>query len=513
MEDKNLPEIGFKKEKKKGFLPWLKQRLGFGNSASMGNSVSAGNVGLTGAKTGLSVLLAAKSVLVPLAIVAVIGGTTIYVKNQNNTKSQEESSIGDSSKATNTNYVPAILREQNKNTGSSLDIFKQAAKGKISLDEKPVKPADVKKEEKPSESAEQGDMPQDNPMGDMAAALQGTNQQGLSTEIGSSNKFSAMGGFGQKQGLSQKVGFTNFGGNFSTLPKFQDRKNKLLAMSGNKKITVGKGNMMKGIKDKSSRSASLNQAMSIRATQKQYKGNKIDSLRSTQDAAWESTTGDGEATGGSGLSDGGAGLVQTPSAINEVSDYNKPNPDINIPTNFDPDKDNPWGDKVDKAMKLLAWAAGLSALASYLVKWGRQLIVKGNAMHPVSTWLIVAGLALVAAGISLAVTAISYASQVMGIGKELKDVYAHKELGNMFVIAGATALVGATLAMVGAFKITIKGFVFNASLYSLYFAGAVGIMALLASMSQTKVEEKYLEQSSECQMQGKHMDEKTGNCV
>lgn len=507
MEDKNLPEIGFKKkEKKKGFLPWLKQRLGFGNSASMGSSVSAGNVGLTGAKTGLSVLLAAKSVLVPLAIVAVIGGTTIYVKNQNNIKSQEQSSIGDSSKATNANYVPAILREQNKNTGSSLDIFKQAAKGKISLDEKAVKPADVKKEEKPSESAEQGDMPQDNPMGDMAAALQGVNQQGLSTEIGSSNKFSAMGGFGQKQGLSQKAGLTNFGNNFSALPKFQDRKNKLLAMSGNKKITVGKGNMVKGIKDKSSRSASLNQAMSIRATQRQYKGGKVDSLRSTQDAAWESTTGDGEATGGSGLSDGGAGLLQTPSAINEVSDYNAPNSDMNIPANFNSDKDNPWGNKVDEAMNLLTMAAAFSVAASLLVKWGKQLMAKTGFL-----WYV--GLALVIAGIALAAIAMSYALKVMGIGKDLRHAYGQEKLGSMFMIAGGAAMVGAALAMIGGFSAAFGGGVGVAAV-GMYFAGAAGIMALFASMSMApKAEEKYTEKSVQCQQQGKHMDKKTGDCV
>jgi len=503
MEDKNLPEIGFKKEKKKGFLPWLKQGLGFSNSASMGN------VGLTGAKTGLSVLLAAKSILVPLAIVAVIGGTTIYVKKQNNIKSQEQSSIGDSAKATNTNYVPAILREQNKNTGSSLDIFKQAAKGKISLDEKAVKPADVKKEEKPSESAEQGDMPQDNPMGDMAAALQGVNQQGLSTEIGSSNKFSAMGGFGQKQGLSQKAGLTNFGNNFSALPKFQDRKNKLLAMSGNKKITVGKGNMMKGIKDKSSKSTSLNQAMSIRATQRQYKGGKIDSLRSTQDAAWESTTGDGEATGGSGLSDGGAGLVQTPSAINEVSDYNKPNPDIDIPTNFDPEKDNPWKDKVDECMNWLSLAAAFSCVASYLVKWGKKLL----ATPDITFWTKVAAYALILAGIALAATALYYAYKVMAAGNELRSAYGHEKLGTMFMIAGGAAMVGAGLAMIGGFSAAFGGGVGVAAV-GMYFAGAAGIMALFASMSMApKAEEKYTEQSVQCQQQGKHMDKKTGDCV
>ena len=72
----NLPEIDFKEKKKekKGLLPWLKSRLGFGARGSMGGVEQAGGAfrgaAKFGASSGIGTLLAGKAGLIVTAAIA-----------------------------------------------------------------------------------------------------------------------------------------------------------------------------------------------------------------------------------------------------------------------------------------------------------------------------------------------------------------------------------------------------------------------------------------------------------
>ncbi|MCK5583683.1 MAG: hypothetical protein KAI33_07835, partial [Elusimicrobiales bacterium] len=163
----DLPEINFKKKKKKrGFLPWLRQKLGFGGGASGGTGVSggtgavskavsnAGNLGKfanvskgagnfanlgknaafgvsnMGASTGfLSGVLGGKGLMIAAIASVIIGlaGIGLYVSNR--TSSAESAhSIFNFEKAIT--YIPSWLRQKNQE-GSSLDMFNKTNRGAL----------------------------------------------------------------------------------------------------------------------------------------------------------------------------------------------------------------------------------------------------------------------------------------------------------------------------------------------------------------------------------------------
>ena len=147
----NLPDINFKekKEKKGGAIGWLRGRLGMGSRGAMGEagiSPSAMNVGRTafgagkfGASSGIAGLLAGKAgVLATIAAVAVASG--VYLAN--NAPAPSSNSAFNSGGKVADNYVPAILRSQAANQGSSLDMFKDTNRGAgLAMEEDPSKKA------------------------------------------------------------------------------------------------------------------------------------------------------------------------------------------------------------------------------------------------------------------------------------------------------------------------------------------------------------------------------------
>jgi len=469
--NENLPEINFKEKKeKKGFLPWLRARLGFGSRGPMGGIEEAGgafrgaaNFGKLGAakfgaSSGIGGLLAGKAgLLVTAAIVAV--GTGVYLANTGPSTTQSSSAFNGARAPDN--YVPAILRSQAANQGSSLDMFKDTNKNAgFSLEEDAAKKAREKEaaaapaEEQPADQNQSapGDMAQD-----IMAKLQGADLTG--SLGGGSSKFSNMGGFANKFGqgaVGPKVGFSGgVGSGFQGMPKFDQRK-KMLAMKGSSRPVFSKA---QGGKKGQYGKGSLNQAKGVKATQKSYSGTNIDAARSTQDKAWEGATGEeGAAATGAGISDGGGGLVTSPSLDNAGSGgggggVGTPDEPV-IPTATTPEDVSPWKGLPQKAMMLLLLSAIISAIASAVAK--------------IKPWGMIVACILAAVAIGLAVAA-------MFIGFQLTSSYGQTMLGMIYVIGGGCAIAAALMAIAGAFGMSA---LFN----SMWMSAIAGILGLLGSM-------------------------------
>lgn len=476
----NLPEINFKekKEKKGGALGWLKGRLGIGSRGAIGEAgitPSAMNVGRAmgagrfGASAGLKGLLAGKAgMLATVAAVAVASG--VYLANQAPAPTTGTSSF--SGGKVQDNYVPAILRSQAANQGSSLDMFKDTNRGAgLSMEEDPSK-----KKAKPEDSApasaeeaaadeqapapEQGNMSQE-----MMAKLQGAEMGSLTSSLGGgSNKFSAMGGFGNKfnQGATGgKPGFTSgIGSGFQGMPRFDQRKGKMLAMKASSKpiFTGGKA----GKKSKFGAGA-FGQAKGMRATQKSYSGKEIDSLAATQNKAWEGATPEGGADGGAGLGDGGAGIMSSPSLDNAGGSGGGGGagmPDEPTVPEAPPVDVSPWAGLVTQIMMLIMISAiitGLTAAAAN-AGWIGKIVA-------IILFLIAAALAL--------------AAIVMAI--QLMSSFGQKLLGMTYMIGGGVALAGAALAISGYDQ-------FGGGSYTLpiILAAAAGVIGMIGSMLGSK---------------------------
>lgn len=444
----NLPEIGFKekKEKKGGVLGWFRGKLGFGSRGAMGEAGLNPNVmnvgraigaggGKFGASSGLAAMLAGKGGLIAtVAMVAVASG--VYLANNAPVPMQSTAAFS-SGKTPDSNYVPAILRSQAANQGSSLDMFKDTNKGAgLSMETDPSKankPPEAKAEAA-SEADAQAQDPnqpapeQQNMAGDMMAKLQGGDMASLTSSLGGgSNKFSNMGGFSNKFGsgaTGAKAGFTSgIGSGFSSMPKFDQRKSKMMAMKGSARPVFGGS---QANKRGTFGSGAFNQAKGLRATQKQFSGTNIDSARSTQDKAWEGATGDGEAGGGAGLSEGGAGVVTSPSldnAGNSGGGGGTNTPDASAPDASGPTDVSPWGNVLSNVMMLVILSIALSFCASKIpVPWIR--------------W-IVAALALIAA-----LAAIVMAIQIM-------SKYGQMLLGICYLLGGVMAAIAAIMSFGG----------------------------------------------------------------
>ena len=457
----NLPEIDFKekKEKKGGFLGWLRGRLGMGSrGGAMGEAgmnptaMNLGRAALGGGKfgassSGLAGLLAGKlGMIATIAAVAVAGG--LYIANNAPAPSTGNSAFN--SGKTGRDYVPAILRSQAANQGSSLDMFKDTNKGSgLGMEADPN--AAAKKEPEANaapadEAAAQDANPADPGQGanmgqDMMAKLQGGSMGGSLTSSlgGGSSKFSNMGGFGNKFGqgaTGAKAGFSSgIGTGFGGMPKFDARKNKMLAMKGNARpVFSGAKAGGKGAYGPKS----LGQAKGLRNMQKTYTGSNVDSARSTQDKAWTGSTAEGDVgAGGAGLGDGGAGVMTSPSLDTGGSSGGGggggTTPDPVGPPTTPPTDASPWAGIPATVLALITASLILSAIASYLVSIGNT---------PYTFYLKVIGWIL--AGVALAM-----AGYAMYLGLTLMTEHGQSAMGGLYMVGGGCAAGAAILAFAG----------------------------------------------------------------
>jgi len=472
----NLPDINFKekKEKKGGAIGWLRGRLGMGSRGAMGEagiSPSAMNVGRTafgagkfGASSGIAGLLAGKAgVLATIAAVAVASG--VYLAN--NAPAPSSNSAFNSGGKVADNYVPAILRSQAANQGSSLDMFKDTNRGAgLAMEEDPSKKAAKPAGDTPASAEEEAAQEQPAPdQGNMAQEMMGKLQGGnigeLSTSMGGgSNKFSSMGGFGNKfnQGqMGAKTGFTSgIGSGFQGMPKFDARKAKMTAMKPSAKPVFSKAGA--GKKGKFGTGA-FGQAKGLRATQKSYTGNQTDKLSGTQDAAWTGATPDGSVDGGGGLSDGGAGIMSSPSLDNAGGSGGGGGagmPDDPTVPEAPPIDVSPWASVLSQCMMLVMLSAMITGLTAAAAKAG---------------WIgkTVAAILYIIAAL-LAVAAIMMAVQLM-------SSYGQQMLGGLYMVGGMMALAGAAIALMG-----WDPFGAGSQVTAMWLAAGAGIIVMVGSM-------------------------------
>ena len=481
----NLPEINFKekKEKKRGIVGWFKSRLGLGSrGGAMGEagiSPSAMNVGRAlgtakfGAAGGLAGFFAGNAGLIAtVAMVAVATG--VYLANNAPAPS---TGTGAFSSGKTDNYVPAILRGGKQ--GSSLDMFKDTNRGaglsmeaadpaKAAADKAAADKAAADKAAADSAGGDSGQpAPEQNNMSqDMMGKLQGGSMGSLTNSLGSgASKFSSMGGFNNKfnQGaVGAKTGFSSgIGSGFAGMPRFDQRKGKMLAMkSSARPVFSGSKAGKKG----QFGAGSFGQAKGMRDMQKSYTGTNVDSARSTQDKAWEGSTAEGDAgAGGAGLGDGGggAGVMTSPSLDNgsggggggAAGTAAEPViPEASSPANV-----SPWASLVTMIMVLVLVSAILSFIASKL---------SGTVFgYPIA--VIVAGIAAMIAGIAL----------VMSI--MLMAQYGQALLGSLYLIGSGLALAAAVAALAGGSEAVMAP---GPATTVMWLAAGAGVITLMGSM-------------------------------
>ncbi len=476
----DLPEINFKaKDKKKGFLPWLRSRLGFGGRSAMGGAGEAapgaanfGRAAFGGAKlgaassAGVGGLLASKAGILAALVVSAALGTALYMKNQ---PEPGVSTAAFSSNKVPDEYVPAALR-QKQDPGSSLEMFKETNKGAVGMEE--AAPKEEAKDsstdqpaadqEKATAEANTAEPAPENMAKEMVGKLAGGNfGGGLSTTMGGSSKFSGMGGIGNKFNSgaigANSPGLSNLGSGFQSSSKFDQRK-KLLAMRGSSRPLFSKAKGAKGSFGK----GSYAQAKGLKGMQKLYSGKEIDPMAHTQNQAWTGSTGDGNAAGGAGVGDGdgGAGIVTSPSMDNTAggggSGGNTSDPVITNPPS--PTDVSPWKGLPEKAMMYIMLAAMLSVLGAYLINM---------AKNPTMTWLEPVGKAICMVAMGVAAMAVMIGVKILGMGQSM--------LGAIYTIGGGVAIMGALKAMRAEPKDAISTKV-------LWMAGIAGILAMLGSM-------------------------------
>jgi len=479
----NLPDINFKekKEKKGGALGWLRGKLGMGSRGSIGQAginQSAMNVGKAafggaskfGASAGLGGFLAGNAGLIAtVAMVAVAGG--LYLANNAPAPSTATSAF--SSNQSHDNYVPAILRSQSANQGSSLDMFKDTNKGSMAMDESPAAKKDQDQAAAdPNAAAADGKegQPQDpnaqpdgnNMAQDMMGKLQGGEMASLTSQLGGgSSKFSNMGGFSNKFGTGAtgaKTGFSSgIGAGFSNMPKFDNRKGKMLAMKGSARPVFGSS---KAGKKGAIGSGALNQAKGMREIQKSFTGTSADGARSTQDKAWEGTTGDDAVSGsGAGLSDGGAGIVTSPSLdnVDGISGGGGTDvPDSSIPDGSGNTDVSPWANTLSTIMMLVLLAATLAFVASKLCASG-------------TPWIYWLGVVIAIIAAAIAAVAMALAISIMG---------SQALLGSLYLIGGGLALAAALAAFWGGSETVMA----PGAEYVVWLAGGAAVIGLMGSM-------------------------------
>ncbi|HBB66111.1 MAG: hypothetical protein A2X28_10780 [Elusimicrobia bacterium GWA2_56_46] len=477
----DLPEINFKEKKeKKGFLPWFRSRLGFGGRSAIGGELpGAANLGRAslgagkfGASSGIGGLLAGKAGLVlTAAVVAAALGTGVYMNNQ--PAPGVSTGAFSSDKAPADNYVPAILRDT-RNQASSLDLLRETNKGAAGMDENLNKENEGKAGSKDQDAADgqapeaTASAPEQNSMaqeltGKLAAGNFGG---GLSSSMGGGDgKFSGMGGFWNKfnsGAVGPKAGLSSLGGGFQSSPRFDQRK-KLLAMKGSSRPVFSRS---RGLGSSPIGRGSYGQAKGVRATQRSNTGRDVDSNRSTQDRAWEGSTGDGSASSaGAGVSpgEGGSGIVTSPSLDNTSTGGGGGTvddpviPDVGAPVDV-----SPWQGLPQQAMMYIMLSAVLSMIGGILI---------GMRSVPYI------GMILYAIGMALCAAALALGAMALMIGIKLMSSFGQGMLGTIYTIGGGVAMAAAGMAMAGKSVGPIT---------PMWMAGIAGILGLLGSMAGGK---------------------------
>ncbi|MCX5792738.1 MAG: hypothetical protein NTY45_11090 [Elusimicrobia bacterium] len=438
----NLPEINIKrnKEKRGGFLGWLRG-LGSGGArgGSIAGSASTGSAGFGGAlgagggfggsSAGIGALLAGKmGTILTIAAVAVAGGTYLV---HNSPDTAVPNGALSSNKAASAEYVPAIVRSQAANQGSSLAMFTNTNKGSgLSLQEavpgskKAAKNAEAAADATAASAAKDG-AAADQAQGvaeQAAGGLQGgMGASSLTTSIGGggSGKFTSLGKFGQGA-IGPKVGLSGSPGTgFQAMPKFQERKGKLLAMKGGARPVFSSGKGGKPAKF-SDGTKSWNQARAMNAKQRSYTGSKADQAAATQNEAWTGTTATGDAGAGLAEGDGGAGIVTSPSLDNASGGTGTGDTGTTGPATFNdpcPSGDyaacaediSPWKATATKCNMLILAATALALIGGMLVKIGDKMmlvnytLVPGQIIRGIGIALCIAAIAAAAAALALAV--------------------------------------------------------------------------------------------------------------
>ncbi|MFA6435293.1 MAG: hypothetical protein WCW52_11415 [Elusimicrobiales bacterium] len=502
----DLPEINFreqKKKEKKGFIPWVRSKLGFGGKGYMGGAGEAapgaanfGRAAFGAAKLGTAAGMGGfggVGGLIAAAVVVAAIGTTLYMRSPSdsvNTRSFSSDKTAD-------NYVPAILRET-KNQGSSLEMFKDTNKGVISADgyddagydkngydrdgydkdgyDKNGLDRNGASKNAPEDKAAAQNPEPVNAGQDMAKKLAGGLAGGLSSSMGGAGgQFSNMGGFGNKFNTGatggQSSGFSSLGSGFQTSPKFDQRK-KLLGMKGSTRPVFSKS---KGGKPGVIGKGAFAQAKGVKAMQQTTVGNSADHQRSTQDKAWEGSTPLGTATGGTGIANkpnGGAGIVTSPSIDNTSGGGHNPingnptNP-TNLagttPTSIDV---SPWKGLPQMAMMLIMFSALASVIGAMVIDLSYDLLPPFDAI-------------VYAIGIMICVVAMALAAMAIMIGIKLMSTYGQGMLGSIYTIGGGVAMTAAGMAMGGSMT-TIAG------ISATWMAAIAGILGLLGSMAGGK---------------------------
>lgn len=500
-EFENIKKKKEEKDRKKGFIGWLREKLGFsprgmgsvsegarsinlanlgraglGRAGSFGSGLGGG--GIFGSRSvfgGILSFLGGKGTLATMALVALAVGVTLYYKSLDNKPiaSGGEAYMGD------TSYVPRILREQQ--TGSTLDIFKQANKGILKEEddiknnyENPPEPnpdSEIAGEKLDINEALRGS--ESYLIGSDRKRLQTDMQFGLSTSFGSgtSNKFSALGGFGNhmgKFGPSIGSGFSKNDGINQLMRKATG--GKLVAMNSQKRPLIARAPTLKGMP---AGKTAFDQAKAIKGMALQPIYHSADTARHTFDKAWEGTTGSGEVggmpTGGGGISDGGGGIVQTPSTLDNIGDATPNIPDHQVPGVPGKTFDTPWASLLQKAMMFLMISAMLAGIASMFAKikpWG---------------WIV---------ALALAMAAVACAVMVIMIGMQIMKVFGQNKLGMIYIIGGTLAIAAAIAAIAGV-KVSWGGLVAK------ILAATAGIMALFASMAAGPAAKDYMKKQIE----------------
>ncbi|HNW43597.1 MAG TPA: hypothetical protein PKI19_03780 [Elusimicrobiales bacterium] len=505
----NLPEINIKgrKEKKGGILGWLR---GFGSSSGSGAhaaievaaSSSAGSAG----SAGIGAFIAGHMSTVLVVAAVAVGGGAYVIGNAPKPAATVHGSLSSgkvAAEAPEAEYVPAILRSQAANQGSSLAMFTDKNKGSgLSLDEESAKAkkAAADKAAKAAGASAAAGSPDDlaaagaadaQAESDAAAGglLAGAGAGSLSTSLGGgSGKLSGgkMGG-----GMSQKLAMSNnVGAGFKAMPQFQERKGKLLSMRSGSKAVMSNSNN-KTSKFSSNTTGAMRNLRFTATRQGSYSGTNADLAAATQNSAWVGETGQGGLEEGTGTGD----MIQSASVIDnlkgnvggsgELGTYNANEYKIDrtkCPGKCDPAytiecikgcSDDYNEEQTKCASDALMWigiSIGLSLVGGQLIKWGKKM------KESSATWVATIGLIVEIIGYVVAACAALAAVYAAVLAVTLMTK--HKQ-----GLMGAVYTIGAVLAAGAAADVLAGGKVSKAmSVKSDWFVKSAGIITMIGSL-------------------------------
>jgi hypothetical protein len=236
------------------------------------------------------------------------------------------------------------------------------------------------------------------------------------------------------------------------MPRFQDRKSKMLAMKGQSRpvFNTAKGGKASKFGDKG---ANFNRLRGLQARQQSYSGSNASVARSNQDDAWEGTTGEGDADAGGGEGMGeGQDVVTSPSLDNVAGNtgggsMGSPGLSPGV-TNCQEFPDYPGCESVaewqwaEDLCNSLIYAAAICAFI------GALAITAANSATG-TLFGAPAGEALRAIGMLMSGAAVLMGGIVAGLA--LWMGFAHGQVASsiMFTIGGGFAIAAGLLAMIG----------------------------------------------------------------